>query len=244
MRPKAVLTIPLAVALLGATPLPAQQPGREMNPRAEPTIRVSGLGEVRVAPDEAHLDFAVETSAATANTAAEQNAAAMERVIQALVGAGVRRSDIETRNYSVYPEHFQPQPNAEPRIRGYRVSNTVSLTTRDLARVGSLLDVALRAGANRVDAVRFGLSDPGTARTQAIRRAVESARRDAEAMAGALGVRLGPVVDASTTAAPPHFPEPVMMRARAEAMDVATTPIQPGEQTVAATVTLVFAIER
>ncbi len=244
MRSKALLALPLALVLSGAAALAAQQPA-PMPPHGERVIRVSAVGQVEAAPDEAHLDFAVETMAATAAQAARENAARMERVIAALVAAGVPRASVETRGYQVYPEYApQPQPNAEPTIRGYRVSNTVTVETRDIGKVGTLLDAALRAGANRVDAVRFGLSNPEAARGQAIRRATESARRDAEALAAALGVRLGAVVDASTTGEPPR-PFPVMMRGRAEAMDMAqsvTTPIQPGEQTVTATVSLVFSI--
>lgn len=245
MRPKALFALPLALALSGAA-LSAQQPAPPPL-HGERVIRVSAVGQVEAAPDEAHLDFAVETTAATAAQAAQENAARMEQVIRALVAAGVARTAIETRGYQVYPEYApqpQPQPNAEPRIRGYRVSNTVTVETRDIGKVGGLLDAALRAGANRVDAVRFGLSNPEAARGQAIRRATESARRDAEALAAALGVRLGAVVDASTTGEPPR-PFPVMMRGRAEAMGMAqsvATPIQPGEQTVTATVSLVFSI--
>lgn len=247
MRPNAVYVLPLALALTAAAgtapaPLAAQQPAQTTTTLAQRTIRVSGTGEVKVAPDQATLDFAVESTAPTAAAAAQENASRMDRVIRALVAAGIPRTSIQTRNYSVGQDYGPPQPNGEPQLRGYRVSNTVTLTTGDINRVGDLLDVALRAGANRVDGVSFGLRDPEGARNQALRRAVESARRSAEAMAAALGVRLGPVLDASSVGELPG-PVPVMMRAAADAMQKSTpTPIQPGEQTVTASASLVFAI--
>ncbi|HYO59040.1 SIMPL domain-containing protein [Archangium sp.] len=248
-------TAPLLVLLMstlagGASAQPRQLPPVPAPPPlvnpSERTIRVEGTGEVKVAPDEAFIDLAVETQAPTAKVAAEENARKMDQVIAALVQAGIARKEIETRNYSVFPE-FQPQtrPDEVPKLRGYRVSNQVEVHVRELSRVGPLLDTALGAGANRVDSVRFGLSKPEAVQGEALRNAVERARQSAQVLASALGVRLGPVLDASTVSEPQR-PFPVAARfemARAGGAADVTTPIQPEEQTVLATVTLVFAIE-
>ena len=205
-------------------------------------IEVSGVGEVQVAPDQATLNFAVETNAPTSQEAARQNAELMERVIAALVAAGVPRPEIETRNFSVHPVYESQRNNEEPRIREYRVMNQVTLDTRELAQVGALIDAGLAAGANRVDGLSFGLSDTQAAEAEALRDAVNRARASAEAMAQALGVPLGRLVHASTSANPVR---PMVgyasMRMEAAAMDMAP-PIQPGEQTVHAQVTLLFEI--
>jgi hypothetical protein len=251
-------TVPLLVLLMGGTlaleagaqsrvapPPPVPPPAPLVNP-SQRTIRVEGMGEVKVAPDEAFIDVAVETLAPTAKAAAEENARKMEKVIAALVQAGIPRKEIETRNFSVFPEyHPQTRPEEAPKLRGYRVSNQVEVHVRELARVGALLDTALGAGANRVDSVRFGLSKPEAVQGDALRNAVERARQSAQVLASALGVKLGPVLDASTVTEPqPPFPVAARFEmARAgNAADV-TTPIQPQEQTVTARVTLIFAIE-
>ena len=227
----------------GSPPLAAQEPGAPVA-ASQRTIRVSGMGEARARPDAARLTFAVETFAPTAREAGQQNAATMEQVVAALVAAGVPRSDVETSNYTVFPEyvHDPAQPQAE-RIRGYRATNQVTLRTTQLPRVGELIDTALGAGANRVDGVMFELRDADAAQAEATRNAVERARATAQTMASALGVRLGPVLDASTGVGP-IMPRPMPM-ARMQAMDVAatSTPIEPGEQTIRADVTLIFAIE-
>src|SRR5690606_20759228 len=122
-------------------------------------------------------------------------------------------------------------------------TNQVTLRTTQLPRVGELIDTALGAGANRVDGVMFELRDADAAQAEATRNAVERARATAQTMASALGVRLGPVLDASTGVGP-KIPRPVpMARLQAMAAAAASTPIEPGEQTVRADVTLVFAIE-
>jgi uncharacterized protein YggE len=81
-------------------------------------------------------------------------------------------------------------------------------------------------------------------RAEAIRGAVAKARADAAAIAAALGVRLGAVLDASTAGGqPPVFARLEMAQARGFAADAASTPIEPGQQTITASVTLVYAIE-
>ena len=246
LSPRAVL---LSVLLLG-TPLsgalaqprpPAVVP---VTATQERTIRVEGQGEVKVSPDEAFIDLAVETQAASAQAASEANAKKMDKVLAALVQAGVARKDLETRNYSVAMEYAPPtRVDESPKPRGYQVNNTVQVHVRDLTRVGPLLDTALKAGANRVDSVRFGLSKPETGRDGALRDAVERARQSAQVLAAALGVKLGPVLDASTITEPVRpMPLARFAMASAESADV-TTPIQAQEQTVQATVTLIYAIE-
>ncbi len=214
------------------------------------TIRVSGVGEVRVQPDLATVQFGVETTGATAQEAGQANATAMDRVIRALTEAGISRDDIRTSGYSLFPEYAQqqqPRPAGEPetpRIVGYRAINQVSVRTTDLDGVGRLIDVGLEAGANRMHGVSFEVVDGEAAQAEALRRAVEAARSSAQTMADALGVGLGPVLDATTSSDPVR---PVYrMAAESRAMDAfgaAPTPIEAGEQTVMATAALVFQIQ-
>jgi uncharacterized protein len=212
------------------------------------TIRVSGVGEIRVEPDQGTLQFAVETTGTTAQQAGQENAQVMDRVIQALVSAGIRRQDITTSGYSLFPEYVAPRFPTEaepPRIRGYRASNQVSVRTTELAQIGRYIDIGLGAGANRLHGVFFEVRDAQAAQAQALQRAVEQARTAAQTIATTLGVRLGIVLDASTSADPvrPLFRMAQADMMRAEAAMAVPTPIEPGEQTVRATASLVFAIE-
>jgi uncharacterized protein len=245
MRGAVRAMVPAVLALMVTfAPAWAQQAGTGQAPR---TIRVAGIGEVQAMPDEARLALAVESFAATARGAGQDNAQRMDRVIAALVGAGIPRADIQTLNYAIHPEYDHSRPGQEmerPRIRGYRATNQVVVQTRRLDEVGNLIDVALGAGANRFDGVGFQLRDAEAAQAEALRRAVVKARTAAETMAAALGVSLGPVVDAST-AMDLVRPYPMMEVAQMRAMDMAAaapTPIQPGEQTVRAQVSVVYSI--
>jgi uncharacterized protein len=234
----ALAAVGLAAVVDGAAAQPQPPGGREQS------IRVTGTGEARAKPDQAIADFGVETMAPTAQAAGAENAQRMERVIAALVRAGVPRDRIETRDYNVYPD-YDPRPveGMEPRVRGYRVMNTVSATMEDIERVGPVIDAALAAGANRVNGVRFGLRDPQSFRQRAIDDAVRRARSDAEALAAALGVGLGGIREAFT--ADVAMGQPIIMEQRMAMADMAQsapTPISPGEQTVRATVVIVYQI--
>lgn len=230
------------IALAGAAEAEGQQ--MMMMEGGGRGISVTGVGQVDVSPDEATINFGVETSAPTSEEAARLNAEQMQRVVAALVAAGIPRDEIETRNFSVYPEYVSDDRGENPRVRGYRVTNQVSVETRRLDDVGALIDAGLAAGANRIDGISFGLSDPQAAEADALREAVQRARASAETLAQALGVPLGELVHA-TTSTEPLQPMPVMMRMQGVEMGAAQafdTPIQPGQQTVHARVMLVYRI--
>jgi uncharacterized protein len=179
----------VAVLSLGATPLAGQQGVPTVMER---TIRVTGMGEAQARPDQALIMFAVESFGSTAQIAGRENAQVMDRVIAALVAAGVPRADLETRGYALHPEYVHDEPRREPRIRGYRASNQVVLRTTQMDRLGHFIDTALGAGANRMDGIAFQLRDSGPAQALALRSAVEAARASAATIASALGVQLGP----------------------------------------------------
>lgn len=235
----------LATIVVAGTAASQDRPAGSTAPR---TIRASGTGQVQVRPDMATIQFAVETTGTTAQAAAEANADRMDQVIQALRGAGVANEDIRTSGYSLYPEYaIQPRddPNAPPQIRGYRASNQVSVRSTDLDGLGQLIDVALAAGANRMNGVSFELRDSEGARAEALREAVLAARASAETIAGALGVTLGAVIDASTSADPvrPVYQEYGMAMDMRMSVAAAPTPIQPGEQTVTAVASIIYEIQ-
>lgn len=202
------------------------------------TLSVTGTGESQSRPDLAYVTVGVSTEARTAQEAAQQNAEATAKVVSALRERGIAERDIQTSNYSVQPR-YDNRPGSEPTIVGYVVNNMVRATIRKLEQVGAAIDTALSAGANNVQGVSFGLDDSDAAEDAALRDAVRDARRRAEVLATAAGVRLQGVrrIEEQSDARP----MPRMMEARM-AMAGAATPISPGELTVRATVSVVFDI--
>ncbi len=208
-----------------------------------PYIEVTAEAETRVAPDRAHLDFGVMTRADTGGNAAQQNAARMKAVLSAVRGALGTESQIGTGTYNVRAEYSQSREGGEPRIIGYVATNIVRLETPELGRIGELIDIAIKAGANQVQRIAFGLSDTAAPRRNALREAVLKAQSEAEAIAAALKLTLGPVQSITDQEAGPIRPyaqDAVLMRAQAGA----TTPVEPGVVNVRARVVMRVLIAR
>jgi uncharacterized protein YggE len=238
MRTIIAAVAPLALlALLLAAPLAAAEGGANQR-----TIQVSGTGETQAAPDLAVLSLAIETHAATAAEAAGRNGGLAQKVSDALRAKLGDKGKTWTGGYSLYPEYGdESRPNMKPTITGYRAENSITVQTGALDLVGPLIDAAIAAGANRVNSLDFNLRDDTRARNDAIAKAAKDAQAQAQALAAALGLKLGPIINATTMSA--ERPQPVMFRAAAMSAMNAATPVQPGEVTVPATVSLTYQIE-
>ena len=194
-----------------------------------PQIVVTGHGEVKVSPDRATIQIAVQTRAATASEAAAQNATKQQAVLAALRALGLSNDQLSTVNYQVYPEQRYEQ-GKDPVVTGYNVTNTVVADIRRLDQVGKVIDAALSHGANLISSLQFYSSNTEAARRTAIANAIIAARADAEAAARAAGGTLGGLLEINVMAFSP--PVPMMARQNVLASD-AQTPINPGDETVA-----------
>jgi len=221
----------LATALVMALPATAraQQP---MAPVLVPALVSSGQGEAKVTPDRASIMVNVQTRAATATAAAADNAQRTKAVLDALAKLGLPREQLGTEGYTVYPEMRYDKDGAAPRVVAYVVTNSIRAETKRPEQAGAIVDAALTAGANMINSLTFYASSIDEARRMAIAEAVANARADADAMAKAAGGSLGELIELSTNG-PTVPPRPMYdMGARAQAMKMEPTPINPGQQTV------------
>lgn len=228
----------LAVAaLVGASPLSAQQPGMPMMPPPPAALATSGHGETRVAPDRATVIVAVETRAATAAAAGAENARISKATMAALRGAGLTEKDqLTTAGYSVTPE-FRYIPNETPKVTGYVARNAIRAEVRRIDDVGKVIDAALAGGATTIGGVQFTASKVDDARRGAIALAVGQACRDADALARAAGYQLGKALELQTNLNMPG-PRPMADFAMAKSAMAQAEPTQldPGEIVVTADV--------
>lgn len=226
----AALLLALLAGVAGAMiarPAAAQTSGAPVR-----QVTVQGHGQAAGSPDTATVQIGVETQAPTAAEALAQNNAQAAALIQKLRDLGVTEKDIQTANVSVGAVYG---PDGR-QVEGYRVANSVSVTIRDLAGAGALLDEVVKAGANSVYGIGFSVADPAALLAQARELAVADARSRAEQLAKASGGTLGAVLVVSEggVAQPPI---PMMARAEDAAAGV---PVQPGEQSFGADVTVTF----
>lgn len=203
------------------------------------TISVSGQGRVTARPDLAVVWLGVQTDADTAQAALEENSEQMQSVITVTLDAGIAEDDIQTQGIRLQPIYDQPQDAQQRELQGYRASNIVEVTVRDLDELGTLLDAAVEAGGNTIENIRFEIGDTNEVLALAREAAVNNARANAEQLASLLDVELGEVLTVSETSFSP--PTPVVFEETAADRTVAV-PVQPGTQTVEASVQITWQI--
>ncbi len=207
------------------------------------TIQVTGQAQIQVPAEQVSISFSVETESESAQEASATNASKMEAVVAALRAAGVEGLEIETFGYSLNPEYRYPNPQdrRQQTISGYRARNNIRVTVPEVDGAGEILDVGIGAGANRVLSLQFQAGDTREARLEALRQAVRTAREEAEVIAEAMGVSLGSPLEVRGGATPGE-PRVLARAAMMEDMAAARTPIEAGNQTVSANVTILYRI--
>jgi uncharacterized protein YggE len=201
-------------------------------------ITVTGTGTASAQPDIAQVSIGVQVTSSTVAQATQKDQAQMASVIAKLKELGVAANDIQTSDYSIFPQrNFQNGSSGQ--VTGYQVSNTVQVTIRDLGSIGTILDQVTQAGANNVFGVTFSVENPAQLQSEAIDKAVADAQSRAEELAKASGVQLGEIVSISQSGAPAPVP---LAAASAQAAGGAV-PIQPGTIKVNAQVQISYVIK-
>lgn len=169
---------------------------------AASTIGVSATGTATADPDLAVVHLGVESTADDAATARDRVASNVSAVRSALADAGVDEAAVTTTSFGITPvyERSEGEDNGDDRtIVGYRASHALAVEVAP-DRAGDVVDVAVEAGATRVDGVRFTLSDDRRAelRATALDRALSAARTDADGIAAATDLSVTGVRHVST----------------------------------------------
>ena len=198
------------------------------------TISLSATGTIKTAPDMVEIATGVTSEAASARAALDKNTQAMTKVIETLKGEGIEPKDIQTANFSVGPIYEQrPYDGSEgkaPVVVGYRVTNQVRITLRDTGKLGAILDKVVSLGANQIDSIEFGVSEPEALKDEARKLALKNVTDNAKLYAQAAGVGLGPILTITEEEASyqPRFTEAAaqMEMAKAVPIEAGTAAVQ------------------
>jgi len=204
-----------------------------------PAVSVTGEATISVPPDLAQIDSGVTTEAKTAREASEANNKAMGVVVLALKNAGIPEKDFQTSRLSLSPQSAPNRnANAPFQIIGYRATNRVTVTIRDVTKVANTIDVLVGAGANEISGISFMVSQASKLLDDARAKAVDDARRKAEIYARAANVSLGAALSISEETAPGPMPYRKMAAGMA-----ADTPVAQGEETLRVSVSVSYEIK-
>jgi uncharacterized protein len=217
-----------AVMFLASFTAPAAAQTEQPVNEALRTVQVSGRGQVMAEPDRAIVRFGVQTEADSAQDALAENSEQMTAVISATLEAGVAEADIQTSGFQLQPQYDAGPDGTNPELTGYRASNIVQVTVRDLEQIGELLDTVVSAGSNTIEGIQFEVSDQADMQAAAREAAIEDARQRAEQLAELTGAELGPVQTIMETAG--FGPAPLATTFNESF--AASVPVQPGTQAI------------
>ena len=207
-------------------------------------VTVQATGTVKVVPDGVSFNFAVSVLAQSSETAMSDASASAEKVRAALDAAGVAEDDIATQNISVYPEYASSSTGTQT-LSGYRAQQVFTVTLRDTAKAGEVVDSVIAAGGNslQVYGVTSTLLDTDAAVAQAREAAIKSAKEKAKDYAGLVDEDLGSVVYV-TEINSPSSPVPLMVGDAGSAeLSMTKTVVNLGTQEVSVTVEVRWSLD-
>lgn len=232
----AILPLPLCLALAACGTAPSADP-RGVD-RDEVLVQVSASGRTDTRPDQAMFTAGVSTIAPTAAAASAGNNQAINRVVAALRGLGIRPQDVQTQSITLNRLDYGPN-------RGrFEAQNRIAVRVRDLARAGQAIAATTEAGANVLSGPNLRVADPEAAGRAAYAQAYRAARARAEAYAQAAGLRVARVLairDAGSDQGPVMM-EPMSMEMADMARAAEPPPVMAGQNSSEVRIRVDFAL--
>jgi len=210
-----------------------------------PLVSVTGVGEVKVQPDEIVLNVGLDVRDKNLDVARQQSETRVAELLKYLKKAGIEAKYIQSTNLSVYPQYGE-YGQSTPEF--YMTQRSVTVTIKNINRFDEILTGIYKTGANRVDGIEYRTSELQKHREQARKLAIQTAKQKATALTTELGAKIGRVYNISEIPAE-GYPSPIY-RSRAankmmeaSAADAAGPTISVGQITVSASVEVSFVIE-
>ncbi|WP_051529990.1 SIMPL domain-containing protein [Anoxybacteroides tepidamans] len=201
------------------------------------TVTVTGQATLSAKPDTVIISIGIRTEHTNAREALSDNANRANAMIQALEAIGVRREDIDTSSFSIYPKYTYT--NNAAILAGYEVEHMFDITVKDVQKVGMIYETAVANGANIARQLQFQLANEQPYYQRALALAIKNAQEKARVLARTLQLPLTdtPIEikeEGITPIVPPPSPRTMVLS------ESTAPPIQTQDVTITATVRAVF----
>ena len=174
-----------AAGLAGCTSAPASVTVQS----AENTgITVTSQEKIKAEPDIAEITYSVYSQAADASTCQSENQTDLDAVLALLKEKGIADTSVQTSGLGLNP--IYDWDNGK-KITGYEMTTEVVVSDVAIEDAGAIISDSVNAGINSIDSVQYQCSNFDEIYQEALKKAIESARVKAEAMAEAGGCKLG-----------------------------------------------------
>lgn len=213
----------------------------------QPTLTVSGNSQVKASPDMASISLAVVSMKTDLADAQKENNQNTLTLINGLKQLGISDQDINTTSFNVWPQYQYDDGKSNnlnnPQITGYRIQNEIEVTVKDIDKLGTILDAALKNGANNINYIRFDKANKVQNENEALTIAVKNAQSKAASMASALGMKLGGIINVNQSGFNTILPLNSMdfgAGTANEAKGFSAVPIQAGQIDIEASVVITY----
>lgn len=160
----------------------------------EHTISVEGEGKVFIEPDTIVLSINVEKKEATTKIAQEKMNEKIEKIHNVLSGYNIPQENIQTTNYSIYPNY--KRTDNESQIIGYRANQSLSIKIKDInwtnkGKTENIINSITEIGEITINNISYNIEDKSAAYSKARELASQKALQKAEELANFNNVKLG-----------------------------------------------------
>lgn len=155
---------------------------------AETRLTVSGSGETRVSADTAVISLGVSARNKDVLKAQQTVNETISAIRKNLIAQGVPEEHMNTEFINIYA--LYDYSGDQEQLAAYSANSTLAIRVTDMQSVGSLIDLAFASGANTLNGISFSASDTEEAKNTAMKKAVENAKKKAEVLAEAAGLKI------------------------------------------------------
>jgi len=212
---------------------------RQTNQHQKRSMTVYGISRLAVEPTIAIIQLGVVQEDIELTKAQQKNADLIQQITKFLIKQGIPNKDIQTTDYSIYPQ-YDYIDNSQ-KFRGYQVNHLLSITTENIQQTGTIIDTAVKNGANKVQNIQFSIQNKDLYYTNALKMALNNALSKAMAMAEELKIHLDPI-PVKISEQLREYPNPAAYKSVAETGIIAgaSTSIEPGQLYIQAKVEALF----
>jgi len=159
------------------------------------TISVIGKGSMAIKPDRVVITTGVDSSNKVIGLALNENGEIMTNIFEGLADLGIKDKDIQTSNYNVY--YYKPYKDDVDQESEYRVSNSITISIKNLDLIDTILDTIVTLGANKINGIFFTFEDETVYKQKLQKLAMEDARERAEFLADIENMKILNVISIS-----------------------------------------------
>lgn len=206
------------------------------------SFSVDGEAKINTIPDQAEVRIGINLKEKTVKEVQDKVNGITKDIKDQLTGLGIDKNNIQTEDYSLYPEYNWTDSDGR-KTTGYTINSSLVVTIKDFAKLNQAVDLATQAGANQISGIQFTLSDEKQAEIekQARKEAIADAKEKANELSGLAQMKLGRIINIheNKISSQPRF-DMYAKSEMADGMGGAPTNIEPGSTNFEFKVTLEF----